>query len=257
MKHSTNSYKAINMKTIFTLISLIIISVTTQVAFAQSTYVPASGTYDGPLHTTASPVVVELFSSENCPACPPADEYVGELAKSDNIIALSCHVDYFGKTSASLGREFCTKRQSRYMKQIGRKSHFTPQMMVNGHMSEIGYETANVAASITKGRSEKVTRINIKSKASEVYNYNLPAKKIRNETELWMAIYQKPLNVSNREKKTTYNNVMRQYTSLGDWDGAPIQKAFSPIFNENAAGFVIVAQEKKSGKIIAAGDYRF
>jgi len=157
---------------------------------AQSIKVEASGQYSGPLQTSPSPVVVELFSSQNCPACPPADEYIGELSRSKGVIALSCHVNYFGKASAGLGRQICTDRQTRYIEQIGRRSHFTPQMMVNGHMSEIGYETANVAAAIMKGRSERVQEISIKPKANNVFDFSIPAMRVNNKVEIWVAVYQ-------------------------------------------------------------------
>ena len=93
-------------------------------AAAQGTMVQSSGVYTGPLQTKPSPVVVELFSSQNCPACPEADAYMNDLVKSDAVIALSCHVDYFGQTSAGLGKKFCTERQGRYMKQIGAQVTF-------------------------------------------------------------------------------------------------------------------------------------
>lgn len=83
-----------------------------------------------PLQAKPSPVVIELFSSQACPACPPADAYLGSLIKSKGVIALSCHVDYFGRRGTELGKAFCTERQARYIKQIGRHSYYTPQMMI-------------------------------------------------------------------------------------------------------------------------------
>lgn len=224
--------------------------------YAQTTYVESLGVYTGPLQTEPSPVVVELFSSQNCPACPPADEYMGGLAKSKGVIALSCHVDYFGETSAGLGKSFCTKRQSRYIEQIGRKSHFTPQMMINGHMSEIGYETSNVAAAIVKGRSERVKDISIQPKASGVYKFNVPAENVNGAAEIWMAVYQKPLTVTERGKQTTYSNVIKNVVSLGVWRGSDVEQAIYPPLNSQSAGFAIIVQEARSGKILAAGDYK-
>ncbi len=227
------------------------------IAQVQSTFVESSGVYTGPLQTKPSPVVVELFSSQNCPACPPADEYMSDLVKSDGVIALSCHVDYFGKTSAGFGKPFCTQRQSQYIKQIGRKSHFTPQMMINGHMSEIGYETTAVAAAIVKGRSERVATVKIQPKASGVYDFNIPAGTVNGAAEIWMAVYQKPQNVRERGRNITYSHVVNRYIPLGVWRGGNIERAVYPIVDSKSAGFAIVAQEARSGKILAAGDYRF
>ena len=209
-----------------------------------------------PLQTKASPVVVELFSSQNCPACPPADAYMATLAKSKGVIVLSCHVDYFGKTSAGLGREFCTDRQTRYIEQIGRKSHFTPQMMINGHMSEIGYETQKVAAKLVKGRSERVAPIMIKPRSSGVYDFALPQVKGASKASIWLAVYDKPHKVKERGQTATYHNVVRRYIPMGQWSGGALTRAIFPIIDKNSAGFAIVAQEDKSGKVLAAGDFK-
>jgi len=225
------------------------------VVYGQSIKVESSGVYTGPLQTTASPVVVELFSAQNCPACPPADEYMKSLINSKGVIALSCHVDYFGKSSAGLSKPFCTKRQTRYIKQIGRKSHFTPQMMVNGHMSEVGYETSDVAASIVKGRSERVQRITITSPAQNVFNFKLGASSSK-QADLWMAVYQKPKSVTRRGKTTTYYNVIKDIIPLGVWNGSAVNRVISPIVDRDSAGFAIVAQDKRDGKILAAGNYK-
>lgn len=227
------------------------------VAYAQNmAQNSANPDFAEPLQKTASPVVVELFSSQNCPACPPADAYLKTLAGSDNVIALSCHVDYFGKTSANLGRQFCTDRQSRYIKQIKRKSHFTPQMMVNGHMSEIGYETTAVSAAIMKARSERTLEIAIQPKSAGVYDFMLPAGKVGGETDLILVVYDKPHTVPHRGKTTIYKNVMSRLLPLGTWGGRPMQSAVYPLISTNSAGFVIMAQERVSGKILAAGDYK-
>lgn len=212
--------------------------------------------YDGPLQTEASPVLVELFSSENCPACPEADEYLATLTQSKGVIALSCHVDYFGRTRANLGKEFCTKRQTKYIKQIGRKSHFTPQMMINGHISEIGYETQNVAAAIVRGRSERVAVVKIVPNTEGVYDFQLPKTALSGTANLWIAVYQKPKLVRGHGKPMTYMNVVKHFIPLGIWQGGAMTRPVYPILDSHAAGFAIVAQDPQSGKVVAAGDYK-
>ena len=226
-------------------------------AYAQgSIKVESSGIYTGPIQTVAPPIVVELFSSQNCPACPPADEYMGKISKMDGVIALSCHVDYFGKASANLGRPICTQRQSRYIEQMGRRSHFTPQIMINGHMSEVGYDQNAVAASIVKARSEKVRKISISKRADSVYNFVLPPMPVSGKVEIWTSVYQKPQTLKERGKNITYSNVLTNYISLGVWDGKELHRAISPVLDSKSAGFNIIAQEIDSGRVIAAGNYK-
>lgn len=212
--------------------------------------------FSAPLQTKASPVLVELFSSQGCPACPPADAYMKDLAQSDGVIALSCHVDYFPVPNDTLGKKFCTDRQTKYIKQIKRKSHFTPQMMINGHMSEIGYERAKVTGSLVKGRSERVQEILIRPKGSGVYDFIMPSVSVTRPADLWLAVYQKPHTVNYRGRSVTYYNVISHFLPLGDWQGSVLQRAVFPLISSNSAGFAIVAQDKVSGKVIAAGDYR-
>lgn len=209
-----------------------------------------------PLQTKASPVLVELFSSQNCPACPPADNYMQVLSRSDGVIALSCHVDYFGRTATHLEKKFCTKRQTRYIEQIGRESHFTPQMMINGHINEIGYETEKVSASIVKARSERVKEINIQPKQNGVYEFNLAAQNLSATADLWMAVYAQPAQHQSRGITMVYYNTISNLIPLGDWNGAAVNRAVYPLVRPTSAGFAIVAQDKKTGRVLAAGDYK-
>lgn len=212
--------------------------------------------FSTPLQTKASPVLVELFSSQGCPACPPADEYMKDLATSEGVIALSCHVDYFPVPNDKLGKKFCTKRQTKYIKQINRKSHFTPQMMINGHMSEIGYERPAVTASIIKARSERVQQIVINAKGNGVFDFIMPQVSISGSVDLWLAVYDKPHTVTRRGRSVIYYNVINHFLPLGDWQGSVLQRAVFPLISSSSAGFAIVAQDRVSGQVLAAGDYR-
>lgn len=220
------------------------------VAFAQEP------DFSEPLQTEASPVLVELFSSQNCPACPPADTYMRILSQSEGVIALSCHVDYFGGTKTHLEKKFCTKRQTKYIEQIGRDSHFTPQMMINGHISEIGYETEKVSAAIVKARSERVQKIKIEPHENNVYNFTIGAQELSDAAELHMAIYSHPVRYEGRGQTMVYYNTVSNFMPLGEWKGSAITRAAFPLLRPKSAGFAIFAQDKKTGKILAAGDYK-
>lgn len=204
-----------------------------------------------------APVVAELFSSQSCPACPPADEYIKTLAKTKGVIALSCHVDYFPVMGASLGKEFCTDRQAKYIKQMGRKKYYTPQMMINGHVNVIGYETEIISTEIQKARSEKIGAISIQPQNAGVYNFSLPRKNFSGSADLWMMVYDKPRSFKTRGQMVTYYNVVSHLFPLGQWKGGEIHRAVFPITNSKSAGFAIVAQSSRTGKVLAAGDYRF
>src|SRR3569832_2198047 len=88
----------------------------------------------------AQPVVVELFTSQGCSSCPPANANLIELNKNPDILALSFAVtywDYLGWKD-SFGKEEFTDRQVVYEPALGKAGPFTPQMVINGKTTAIG-----------------------------------------------------------------------------------------------------------------------
>ena len=88
----------------------------------------------------AESVVVELFTSQGCSSCPPADEIFGELAQDDRVIALAYHVDYWdylGWEDAFASPEH-TARQRAYAHAKGERTIYTPQIVVGGVDHAVG-----------------------------------------------------------------------------------------------------------------------
>ncbi len=206
--------------------------------------------------TGNAPVLVELFTAENCPACPPADEYLAKLAESKSVMALACHVDYFGRGTAALGKSFCTARQDRYTNQLGRTKYYTPQMMINGQTNEVGYKSSKVAAKISKARSDMTQPIIIKSKGQGVFDFILPNQSLSRAADLWVATYNKPVMVNTRGRQKIYTNVVQNFIPLGTWNGAADQRAVYPLINNSSGGFIVAAQDSVTGQIFAVGEYR-
>ena len=205
------------------------------------------------------PVVLELFTSQGCAFCPPADELMGQMIQQQSIIGLSCHVDYFTVRKNNLGKSFCTKRQGDYNRLIGTGPRYTPQLVVNGHMDMIGYEAGKVSAAILKARAEKVQPIVLNERTDGTYNYTLPAVKTDGgPITLWMAVYDAPRSIAitegnNLGKKITYYNVVSEMRDLGLWSGASEARAVEAGFEPANGGFAIIAQNTRTGHIIAAG----
>lgn len=205
-----------------------------------------------------APVVLELFTSQGCAFCPPADALMGQMIQQENVIGLSCHVDYFGIKEHSLGKRFCTARQNEYGRLIGNGPRYTPQLIVNGHMDMIGYETGRVSAAVMKARAEKIKNISIVPAGGGAYTLTLPQTVAGPDVRLWSAIYDAPRSVtmtegSNFGKKLTYFNVVSLINDLGSWNGTATTMTATPGFTAANAGFAVIAQDTKTGKIIAAG----
>jgi hypothetical protein len=105
------------------------------------------------------PVVVELFTSQGCWSCPPADALLGELAGRTDIIALAYHVDYWDYIGWQdiFASPAHTRRQQAYADYLGKKMVYTPQMVVGGRFDAIGSNRQKVEAAIVEARQMGVT----------------------------------------------------------------------------------------------------
>ncbi len=215
-----------------------------------------------PAPSTPPPVVLELFTSQGCSFCPPADALLGQMAAQQGVIALSCHVDYFNVRQNSLGQGFCTKRQNDYNRLIGTGPRYTPQLVINGHMDMIGYEGGKISAGILKARGEKIFAIPMTPAGGGAYSFTMPAASVNGAPiKLWLAIYDKPHNMTMTEggnfgKKVTYYNVVSRLQDLGAWDGSAMVRAVNVPFTPANEGVALIAQNMATGKIIGAGSVK-
>src|ERR1700681_2881762 len=83
------------------------------------------------------PAVVELYTSQGCSSCPPADALLGELKRQPNVLALAFHVDYWDSIGwlDHFALPMARERQRRYVETLGLSSAFTPQVVVDGRSS--------------------------------------------------------------------------------------------------------------------------
>src|SRR5262245_21873769 len=89
-----------------------------------------------PRPAAADPVLVELFTSQGCSSCPPADQFLGELSQRSGVVALSFHVDYWdyiGWKDRFAKPEY-TQRQKGYRDALNLRTLYTPQMVIDGRL---------------------------------------------------------------------------------------------------------------------------
>ena len=96
------------------------------------------------------PVVVELFTSQGCSSCPPADALLGELARRGDILALGYHIDYWDNLGWKdpFSSPAATERQRNYARRFDRGQVYTPQMVVEGRADMVGSDRSAVLAAI-------------------------------------------------------------------------------------------------------------
>ena len=120
--------------------------------FAVAAFVAVAG--PSALAGDTKPVgVVELFTSQGCSSCPPADAVLGELSKQGNLVALSYHVDYWNYLGweDTFSSKQSTDRQYEYARTLGRKSVYTPQVIINGRDHINGADKQGMSSVATVG----------------------------------------------------------------------------------------------------------
>lgn len=103
----------------------------------------------------AGPVVVELFTSQGCSSCPPADAYLGRLARREGVVALAYHVDYWDYIGwrDPFADAAYTARQKDYRQSLGNRTLYTPQMVIDGTVDAVGSDSRRVDALIQRRRA--------------------------------------------------------------------------------------------------------
>jgi hypothetical protein len=107
-----------------------------------------------PARAAERPIVVELFTSEGCSSCPPADALLAELATRPDVLALSFHVDYWDRQGWKdpFSSPQATARQRQYAWLLGLETVYTPQIVVDGTWEAVGSDRAAVAQALDQAR---------------------------------------------------------------------------------------------------------
>jgi hypothetical protein len=105
-------------------------------------------------HAQSRPAVVELFTSEGCSSCPPAEDYLGELARRNDVLALGFHVDYWDDLGwrDRFAVAEAVPRQRRYARTLRLASVYTPQIVIDGGRDFVGSDRPAIAAALARPR---------------------------------------------------------------------------------------------------------
>ena len=239
---------------------------------------PSRNRPPAPQGATGAPVVVELFTSEGCSSCPPADALLATLETAQSvegaeILALEEHVDYWnqqGWVDPFSSVEF-TERQQRYAEAFAHGSAYTPQMVVDGRYEFAGGRSAEamktIAASAAQTRAG-VTVLGSAPAANGRGQWSITIDKLdaasSEPAEVWLAITETHLHSKvgageNAGHDLPHAAVVRQLTKIAAVDGrkqrtfsaAPAIN-FSPHWKKENLRVVVFIQEKKSRRIVGA-----
>ena len=173
--------------------------------------------------------LLELFTSQGCSSCPPADKLLGELAKDPSLIALSLPIDiwdYLGwKDTLALPGH--TARQRAYAEVRGDRQVYTPQLVVNGSMHVVGSDRAAIEHAIVEtDRNPDIMSLAVLTSTADgklsVTVKTPPGKQTHGE--VWLCPLARAISVvvgrgENRGHTLVYHNVVRAWRKLGDFAG--------------------------------------
>lgn len=211
-----------------------------------------------------NPIVVELFTSQGCSSCPPADKLLGELVKQPNIIPLTFNVDYWDYLGwrDTLGSNRHTKRQQQYAANRGSRQVYTPQMVVNGHVDVVGSRRSQVLKALHK---EAATGPRVPMTISEhgdeiiISVADSPNSSLAKKATIWVMVTSPEISVpvkrgENRGRKITYHNVVRQMVPAGMWEGKAVRITLPKdgLGMKGKRDCVALLQEGNVGKVIGA-----
>jgi hypothetical protein len=170
------------------------------------------------------PVVLELFTSQGCSSCPPADAMLGRLARQPGVIALAWHVDYWdhlGWRDRYASRQ-ATSRQQAYARQLS-NIVFTPALVVNGARIVVGSDSEAVEAAIV---SAAALAVPVTLRGAEVEIGAAP-QPVRALSVIYDAEQATAVAAGENEgEKLREYRIVREVEMLGEWDGAP--RRFTP-----------------------------
>ena len=184
-----------------------------------------------PAADTVSPVVIELFTSQGCSSCPPADAYLGELARQPGIIALAFHVDYWDYIGWKDPLAFpqATARQRGYTQALGTRYLYTPEMVIDGREDTAGTDRTTVSRLI---RSERAAApklpLSVRERPEEKYTIDIPAADFHGTATVWMAVFDREHTTAvergeNGGRSLRDYNAVRELRKLGSWSGKAVQ----------------------------------
>ena len=200
------------------------------------------------------PVVVELFTSQGCSSCPPANANLIRLAQRKDVLALSFSVTYWDRLGWKdvFGKPEFTERQAVYEPALGQSGPFTPQMVVNGRLSTVGQRLGDVEGLIASASADKGPEISLTGGKVSISAGKAPS----GGADVWLARYD-PKTVAvpvargeNGGRTLPHANVVHELRRIGEWNGDAVTLPSPP--DASGLKIAVLVQGRRGGPILAA-----
>lgn len=209
-----------------------------------------------------APVVVELYTSQGCNSCPPADAFLGELARRPGVVALSFHVDYWnylGWQDPYSNKKF-TYRQREYAMSFRQTGVYTPQMVIQGRRGEVGSDRPTVLQAIAEAsRAKPGCTVLLEKRDGSRLHATITAAAGAQGAEIWVALFDrehttKILRGENEGITLKNYHVVREWKRLGEVGGAKteLDLVAAGEKGEKRSGAAVIVQQPRAGPILGA-----
>ena len=200
----------------------------------------------------SEPAVVELFTSQGCSSCPPANEAVASIADRPDVLALSYGVTYWDRLgwTDTFGHRAFTERQWAYARRFKRDQVYTPQVVVNGRVHSVGNNRPLLDKLVRDNERRGGPKVALDAGAVSVGAG-------AGRAEVWMVRYDPrtiPVPIRRGEnggRTLPHRNVVRELVRLGDWAGAA-QRYPLPAATQPGLRTAVLVQSGTTGAILAA-----
>ena len=209
-----------------------------------------------------APVLLELFTSQGCSSCPPADALAEKLAANPNLVVIARPVTYWDRLGwkDTLARESNTALQQNYARRglEGRNGVYTPQLVVDGTYGVVGSRADEVATGVKQFGATSDAAIRVAPAAAGGYAVELSGS-AAGAAELVLVAVTRKVEVGigrgeNGGRKVAYTNVLRDERKIADWQGGAAKVALGAgqLKVAGADRYALVLRQPGGGKVLAA-----
>jgi hypothetical protein len=203
------------------------------------------------------PAVIELYTSQGCSSCPPADALLGEFARQPNVLALAFHVDYWNDLGWTdrFGLADSAVRQSTYAKALGHTSVYTPQVVVDGREEYLGSDRQKIQSAVDQVRTG--VPITLSTSAGNLVIELGGAQCLAPSDVLAVTFMRKAVSRigkgENSGRTLEEFNIVRSIRKIGQWNGAAVSFSLPlSTLPADATDFAVLVQAPGQAQIIGA-----
>lgn len=209
-------------------------------------------------------VFLELFSAENCPFCPLAEQHFNDVTADQTVIGYSCMVNYFDSGQSQTSRSFCGGQQDFYIERLVSGSRYTPQLVINGEAQLPGHDLQKLAAGIQAARQKASQPLSLDIKSGTTpgtFSVQLPVIPQGKEGQrfaLRIVMLKSETDVSELTSKRHArdrmpHNLATAMIESGLWNGTKTIWLITPPADAEGDSFIAMVQDRDTGRILAAG----